>query len=496
MIVHINTKTNNKYQFHKRNGDRMRNRLFVFVFLLFSANLLWAQGWYKSWGAGGSLGVFKMWGGQVDRSSISYALNLDGRYGPLPSLLLGVDLGYGTFKPAIIGTSTEANKNSPYRTFLFPVNITARYSPLPQNDVKPYVLAGTGLLFWDLANVGPKDGNFLDNWKFRWGQSVYGTQVNFALSFGAGFEWFVTKRLALDFEGRGSFLLGMKKDNVGEGDANDKLYQFKFGAIYYWGSSGDKDNDGIADKDDKDPLHPEDFDGFQDYDGAPDPDNDNDKVFDAMDGSPNTPEDIDGFQDDDGIPDPDNDGDGILDVNDKAPNEPEDFDGIADDDGAPEIDYDGDGINDDVDRCPLEPETFNNYMDDDGCPDVAPVEQTQAIPQQTGESLTLVGVNFQQGKEDLMDAAKSILDQVAASLIDNPQVRVLIVGYTDNTGSNAFNQRLSLGRAETVKKYLISKGVSENRLETEGRGSDNPVADNSTPEGQSINRRIEFIRLE
>jgi outer membrane protein OmpA-like peptidoglycan-associated protein len=474
----------------------MRNRLFVIAVLLFSANLLSAQSWYKSWGAGGSMGIYKLWGGQVDRSSVSYAMNLDGRYGPHPSVMLGVDAGYGTFKPAIIGTSTEPNKNSPYRTFLFPVNITARYTPLPQNDIKPYVLAGTGLLFWNLANVGPNDGNVLDQWKFHWGQSVYGSQVNFALSFGAGFEWFVTKRLAFDFEGRGSFLLGMKKDNVGEGDANDKLYQIKIGAVYYWGSSGDKDNDGIADKDDLDPLHPEDFDGFQDNDGAPDPDNDNDKVLDAMDGCPNTPEDIDGFQDEDGCADPDNDGDGILDINDKSPNAAEDLDGIADDDGAPEIDYDGDGVHDDVDKCPLEAETVNGYMDDDGCPDVVPVEQTQAIPQQAGEHLTLLGVNFQQGNADLLDAAKTILDQVAASLVDNPQVRVLIVGYTDNTGSRKVNMNLSRQRAETVKNYLVDKGIASGRLKTEGRGSDDPIGDNSTPEGQSLNRRIEFIRLE
>lgn len=475
----------------------MRNRMAIGVLLLLCLSFtLQSQSWYKSWGAGGSLSVFKLWGGQVDRSSLSYAMRFEGRYGLHPSVLLGTDFGYGTFKPAIIGTSTEANKYSPYRTFLFPVDVTVRYTPLPQNVVKPYALGGVGLLFWDLSNVGASDGNFFNNWKFRWGQSQYGMQVNFALSLGAGFEWHITNNLALDFEGRGSFLLGMKKDNVGEGDANDKLYQFKFGAVYYWGSSGDKDNDGIPDKVDRDPLHPEDFDGFQDYDGAPDPDNDNDTVLDAMDGSPNTPEDFDGFQDEDGIPDPDNDGDGVLDINDKAPNEPEDMDGIADEDGAPEIDYDGDGINDDIDQCPLEAETVNSYMDEDGCPDVVPVEETQAIPEQTGEHLTLLGVNFQQGKEDLMDAAKSILDQVAVSLIDNPQVRVLIVGYTDSTGSQQFNLNLSRQRAETVKKYLIFRGVAENRLEAEGRGASEPIGDNSTPEGQSLNRRIEFIRLD
>ena len=98
-------------------------------------------------------------------------------------------------------------------------------------------------------------------------------------------------------------------------------------------SIGDRDGDGIKDDVDKCPDEPEDFDGFQDEDGCPDPDNDNDGIPDVDDRCPNVPEDRDGDQDDDGCPegsDGDRDGDGILDSKDKCPDEPEDRDGFQD----------------------------------------------------------------------------------------------------------------------------------------------------------------------
>ncbi|RPH92696.1 MAG: OmpA family protein [Calditrichaeota bacterium] len=471
--------------------------MFIILALVISSGSITGQTWYKSFGAGGNFSVFKLWGGEVDRSSLSYTLGLDARYGLHPSIMAGLDVSYGMFKPAKSGTSAEANKLSPYRTFVTPVNLTVRLTPLPSNIVKPYGLVGLGLLFWNLKETGAKDGNILNNGKLSWGESVHGLQVNLGLTIGAGFEWFVAQNVALDFEGRGSFLPGSKLDNVGEGDANNKYYDMRVGAVYYWGSEGDKDGDGIPDKDDLDPLRPEDFDNFQDSDGAPDHDNDNDGVLDEWDGAPNTPEDKDGYRDDDGIPDPDNDGDGIADGNDRAPNEPEDFDGIADEDGAPETDYDNDGIVDTVDQCPQEPETKNGYLDDDGCPDTPPViEQAPIIPEQQGKTLILQGVNFEYNSADLNAEARMNLGQVAQSLIANPNARVLIVGHTDNTGSADFNLRLSFERAEAVKLYLIAMGVSEDRMMTEGRGSSEPVASNATEEGRSQNRRIEFIRLE
>ncbi|HTV21046.1 MAG TPA: OmpA family protein [Polyangiaceae bacterium] len=104
-------------------------------------------------------------------------------------------------------------------------------------------------------------------------------------------------------------------------------------------------------------------------------DADGDKIPDNVDRCPAAAEDYDGFEDDDGCPDPDNDGDGALDEEDGCPMEPEDRDGFKDADGCPELDNDGDGILDTQDLCPLEPESFDGSGDGDGCPDLLMVTQ-------------------------------------------------------------------------------------------------------------------------
>lgn len=134
----------------------------------------------------------------------------------------------------------------------------------------------------------------------------------------------------------------------------------------------DSDHDGLPDRLDLCPLAAEDYDGFRDEDGCPDPDNDEDGIPDVRDLAPDYPEDYDGYLDEDGVPDNDNDGDGILDAADRCPDLAEDFDGDHDDDGCPELfeDADGDGLADDVDDCPFEAEDFDGFEDGDGCPEL------------------------------------------------------------------------------------------------------------------------------
>ncbi|HEY1532828.1 MAG TPA: OmpA family protein, partial [Polyangiaceae bacterium] len=130
----------------------------------------------------------------------------------------------------------------------------------------------------------------------------------------------------------------------------------------YEPSIGDRDGDGYKDDQDQCPDEPEDFDGFKDEDGCPDPDNDNDGILDVNDRCPNVPEDFDGDHDEDGCPDidkdGDRDGDGIPDSKDKCPDDPEDKDGFQDQDGCPDPDNDKDQIPDVKDKCPNQPETY------------------------------------------------------------------------------------------------------------------------------------------
>ena len=85
------------------------------------------------------------------------------------------------------------------------------------------------------------------------------------------------------------------------------------------------------------------------------------------------------------------------------------------------------------------------------------------------------------------------LDQLAASLVQNPTETVQIIGYTDSTGGDSVNYPLSQNRAQSVESYLISRGVQPQRITTQGLGSQSPVASNDTAEGRALNRRVEIF---
>ncbi|MCB9730002.1 MAG: OmpA family protein [Deltaproteobacteria bacterium] len=251
----------------------------------------------------------------------------------------------------------------------------------------------------------------------------------------------------------------------------------------------DTDGDGFPDPEDGCPLQPEDFDGFEDRDGCPDPDNDQDGILDLTDRCPMDPEDIDQFEDADGCPDPDNDQDGILDVDDRCPMEPEDVDQFEDADGCPDPDNDQDGILDVDDKCPVEPETDNGYQDQDGCPDSVPLARIEECHIVIGEK-----VYFATAKAVIKPVSYPLLDAVAALILENIASfdRVDVEGHTDNHGSKRYNLRLSDRRAAAVRKYLIKKGVPPEKLRSEGFGFSRPVASNDTEEGRERNRRVGF----
>jgi len=104
----------------------------------------------------------------------------------------------------------------------------------------------------------------------------------------------------------------------------------------------------------------------------------------------------------------------------------------------------------------------------------------------------LLGVNFDFNKSTLRPESLPILYNAAEILLNNPDIRVEIQGHTDNIGSESYNKKLSLERAQAVRNFLIAKGVAPNRMTAVGMGESNPIMDNSTPEGRQLNRRIEF----
>jgi outer membrane protein OmpA-like peptidoglycan-associated protein len=109
-----------------------------------------------------------------------------------------------------------------------------------------------------------------------------------------------------------------------------------------------------------------------------------------------------------------------------------------------------------------------------------------------GKTVVLKGINFESGKATLTNNSEGALRTALNALLASETVNVLIVGHTDNVGKAAYNKKLSLRRAQTVKSWLIKRKISARRLTVAGKGSAEPIDDNSMPEGRANNRRIEF----
>jgi outer membrane protein OmpA-like peptidoglycan-associated protein len=229
----------------------------------------------------------------------------------------------------------------------------------------------------------------------------------------------------------------------------------------------DTDGDGITDDVDKCPNEK----GTAKYNGCPIPDSDGDGINDELDKCPNEK----GTAKYDGCPIPDSDGDGINDELDKCPTQA----GPANRNGCPITDRDNDGISDEEDKCPDVAGTAKN----NGCPDVPP-EVTKIL------SDSAQNISLATSSAKLSTTANTSLNQVVKVLNENPTLKVKIEGHTDNVEKNA--ETLSESRANAVKTYLTSKGISADRIEVEGFGSTMPIADNNTTAGKTKNRRVEI----
>lgn len=104
--------------------------------------------------------------------------------------------------------------------------------------------------------------------------------------------------------------------------------------------------------------------------------------------------------------------------------------------------------------------------------------------------------SFDTGKAIIKPNMRPVLDKLGQTLNQNTVTQVRIVGHTDSTGTDAINEPLSVNRAAAVQSYLIGRNVASNRMNIEGRGSREPIADNSTTAGKAQNRRVEIFVAE
>lgn len=386
-------------------------------------------------------------------------------------------------------------------------NLLARlYFTKPSAFIRPYVLAGAGLIWYESIYSLTKE-------HFIFSLPTVGGGVNLRLG------PVISVRLQENF----MFTTADHVDGITSGGNGDIELFHSAGLTFNLGKALDTDKDGVSDKKDKCQNTPlgvsvdgsgcpfdKDKDGVADYlDICPNdaglvtlkgcPDSDMDGITDKSDRCPTTfgPLSMNGC--------PDSDQDGIADIEDKCPGTikgykvdgsgctlDNDNDGVVnEEDKCPEIagvlvfkgcpDSDADGIPDNEDRCPLAKGSSINK----GCPE---------IPKIDIQKITVIAskIYFETNKAELKLISHSALDDLADILKRNELVNLTIEGHTDSDSDDSYNMTLSQQRTESVKNYLISKGISDARLTPIGYGESKPIATNKTAAGKAKNRRVEL----
>lgn len=393
-----------------------------------------------------------------------------------------------------------------FLTRLNTANLILRYNILSSKYVlRPYLYAGVG-------------GIMHEDY-----QTVNDERYDYALpSFGGGLNIRLTPVISLQLQE--SFMYTTADDiDFETGGANDGYLYHTAGLTFNIGKKKDADKDGVADRDDQCPNTPTGV--MVDKKGCP-IDKDGDGVADYTDDCPDVAgisslkgcpdKDMDGIADkDDRCPDvfgptefkgcPDSDKDGVADIDDKCPGTKANYkvdasgceldndkDGLVnEEDLCPDLagpialkgcpDTDGDGVSDLTDRCP----TVKGTLENKGCPEMAK-EDIRRI------TLIASKIFFETNSAKLKLSSHAQLDDLVTILKRYEAANLTIEGHTDNVGEDAYNMDLSQRRTESVREYLISKGISATRLTAIGYGETRPVADNKKASGRAQNRRVEL----
>jgi len=377
------------------------------------------------------------------------------------------------------------------------VNALLKFRPLRDpKTVQPFIGTGFGITpIWGsnyrITSITPRELEELPS----------STKTGFQLPFQIGTDIRITENISatahatynrtfsdgidgrggdFDFDGRDHddfivYSVGIKvgvnktKDRDGDGivDKND-LCPDTYGTSF-WGCP-DSDGDGLSDNEDACPAVP----GSRALNGCPD--SDSDGIPDHRDQCPNAA----GTFDSGGCP-ADSDGDGITDDVDACP----EVAGDRSNNGCPE-DADGDGIINTEDECPQEAGPASN----NGCPEPEKRELEEEVRQDLEDIIERLQFNV--NSSNINPSSYDELNRLAQIMQEDPDLRLIIRGHTDNTGNTNSNLELSVNRANAVKDYLVQQGVQAGRIAAFGYGETRPIASNDTQDGRERNRRVEL----
>lgn len=490
------------FEFNNLNTKQMKKLIFLCICLA-SALIVRAQTQDKKWNVGLHGGVVQYHGDlghdfyKSDNTFYGFGgLSVSrylGRHFDANVLFTRGTLGYNDGTNGFKSDFSSASLN-------LRINFTG-----PEFMVRPYVFGGIGAILFD---------NQLNFHKEK---------IDSALpTAGAGINIRLTPMIMFNVQETFLFTNNDARDGALAGKDDQFLYHMA-GLTFNLGNSKDTDNDGVSDQRDNCPDTPsgvsvdkngcpldKDNDGTADYmDACPDvfglkslngcPDRDNDGVSDATDRCPDMagPVALKGC--------PDTDKDGVADIDDKCPNTKSgskvDATGCA-------LDSDNDGVLNDDDRCPdaAGPASLKGCPDSDGdgvpdiddrCPRVKGNIANKGCPEITKEDakkITYIGskIFFENNSDKLKVASLDQLDELSKILNRYEGANLIIEGHTDSNGSDDFNKTLSQKRTESVRAYLIGKGIPESRLTGVGLGESKPIATNKTALGRAKNRRVEL----
>ncbi len=131
-------------------------------------------------------------------------------------------------------------------------------------------------------------------------------------------------------------------------------------------------------------------------------------------------------------------------------------------------------------------------LDPEVTPAPTPTPTPEPLPPPSSKRIVLRGVHFDFDKSELRTDSRPTLDEAADTLKENTDVHIMVEGNTDSQGTEIYNERLSVRRAEAVFRYLVNRGIAPERMEVVGYGESKPVASNDTEEGRAQNRRVEL----